>query len=112
MQKGSGMDVNERIAALEAELAKLKEEVHSSDDADGTTRRHLFKKAGIAAAGAVAGGAALAVAGATPAFAVHQPEDLGLGLANTTAGLTRADCTGSGGTGYLFQAGSVYTNSS
>ena len=74
------------------------------------SRRDFAKKAALGVAGAVAGGTALALTGATPAFAAHQPEDLGLGIANTTAGLTRVDSSGSGGTAFLFQSGSVFTN--
>ena len=103
-------EIQERIAALETQLADLKAQVGGAPTEVLASRRDFAKKAALGVAGAVAGGTALALTGATPAFAVHQPEDLGLGIANTTAGLTRADSSGSGGTAFLFQSGAGFDN--
>ena len=94
----------DRVAVLEAELARLRAEV--SRDDEPASRRDVFKKLAIAGAGVAAG----AVATAAPA-AADDPDDLTLGAAKTTPNFTRADYTGSAvGAAFVFQAGSAFTN--
>ncbi len=78
----------------------------------GTSRRRLLRNVALAAGSAVT---ATVVTGALPAAAAHQPEDLGLGLVNTTAGPTTLNGVGlpAYGNVLLVQGGSAYsTNSS
>ena len=99
-------EINERIAALEAQLAVLKAEVGGApDEEQSQTRRDVFKKFAIGAAGVAAGGALLAKA--TPA-AANNLDNIKIGTqggANNLGTLaTRVDYTGPAteGTGFVF----------
>lgn len=62
------MNVEDRVAALEAELSRLRNQLGDNSSVP-SSRREVFKKVGAVAAGALAGGTALAVAGANAAGA-------------------------------------------
>lgn len=96
----------ERLTTSQAETA---EPSTATAVEEPTSRRGMLKVAGVAA-----GAAAIAVATrATPAAALHQPEDLGLGLVNTTVDKTTLNYTPGGGVttgnGFLVQAGSGFS---
>ena len=75
-------EMHDRITQLEAELAQMKRRLSEpvsatkpttrlTDNAAEVNRRALIRKGGLALAGAAAGGAALLVAGASPATAAN-----------------------------------------
>lgn len=110
------MDLEARVAALEAELAAWRAGERPTAAATpparhpeaSTTRRGLLGRAGIAMAGVAAG----LVAGAAPA-AADDPDDLTLGAAKTASGPTAGAYTGaSRGAAFLFQSGDARTASS
>ncbi len=118
---------NRVTAALEAKVAELSarlealtggQESTASDapeaaPADHTrSRRGLLKLAGAAAVGTAVG----VVAAASPAYAAHQDEDLGVGLVNPTAGTANLKTTlnllspTAGGSALLVQTGNAFAN--
>jgi hypothetical protein len=102
-------DLAAGVAVLEEDLRRLKEERAALPIDPESSRRDLLKKVAIAGAGMAVGSAGLA----TRASAAHQPEDLGLGITNTTAGLTQADYTGpttNSPTAFVFQTPSGLPN--
>ena len=108
-------EINERIAALEAQLAVLKAEVGGApDEEQSQTRRDVFKKFAIGAAGVAAGGALLAKA--TPAAAANT-DNIKIGTQGGPINLgtltTRVDYTGPAteGTGVVFQSGTSFAAS-
>ena len=102
-------DIHDRIAALEAQLAELKLEVVSHEAEASTSRREVFKKLAIGAAGVAAGGVLLGKA--TPAAALAGDPILIGAVTNTSTAYTRADYTGTGtGAAFLIQSGNDFTN--
>lgn len=100
-------EIADRIAALEAELAALKAHVAETEatDAERTSRRAVFRKLAVGAAGVAAGASVLR---AQPAAAANG-DPIALGQTNTATAATRADYTGPGSTtGFLFQSGNGF----
>jgi hypothetical protein len=106
-------EVDSRIAQLEAQLQTLKAEVAADRNDDLTTRRAMFKKLALGAAGV----AAVGLATSEPAAALDGDFiKLGTeGAPNASTSATRADHTGAAAIkmGFVFQDGSSFaaTNS-
>ena len=101
-------EINERIAALETQLAELKAAVTEPQIEVVSSRRDMFKKLAIGAAGVAAGGALLGKA--TPAAAAPGSTVL-MDQANTSTGFFQSTYTGPNtGVGHLFESGTAFTN--
>ncbi len=104
-------EINERIAALETQLAELKAAVTEPQIEVVSSRRDMFKKLAIGAAGVAAGGALLRAAPAAAtdnsAFVLGQDGT----AANTSVALTGVNNVGgpAGGAAFLFQTGNTWT---
>ena len=81
--------------------------VEEATTSAGTSRRRMLRNVALVTGGAVA---ATVAVGAQPAAAAHQPEDLGLGLVNATAGKTTLNGVGLpvAGNVLLVQSGDAY----
>lgn len=103
-------EINERIAALEAQLAELKASVAGDEPAETSSRRDVFKKLAIGATAVAAGGSLLAKA--TPAAAANgDPILMGVEAGQNVATLpTRLNYTGAT-TGLVVQSGTTYSAS-
>ena len=103
-------EIHERIAALEAQLAELKQEVAAPEGEVSTSRRDVFKKLALGAAGVAAGGALLGKA--TPAAAADgQAVLMGTEAGqNVAASATRLNYTGAASTAaVVVQSGTTYS---
>lgn len=100
-------EITDRIAALEAELTALKAHVAEAEAAEveRTSRRAVFKKLAVGAAGVAAGASVLR---AQPAAAANGAAIVTGGSVDGTSA-TRADYLGPGSTtGFLFQSGNGF----
>ena len=101
-------ELDSRIAQLEAQLEALKAEVAAERQDEVTTRRSMFKKLALGAAGV----AAVGLGSSEPAAALSASILLGTeGAPNVQTSPMRADHTGpsTNGMGFLFQDGTSYT---
>ena len=106
-------EIHDRITALEAQLAELKNEVREPTEVvEPTSRRDVFKKLALGAAGVAAGGALLGKA--TPAMAADgQAILMGTEAGQNVATLpTRLNATGAGRVGLVVQSGTSYASGS
>lgn len=102
-------ELDSRIAQLEAQLHALKAEVAADRNDDQTTRRAMFKKLALGAAGV----AAVGLATSEPAAALNGNAILqGVeGGANAATLPTRVNHTGPDAMGFVFQDGTTYVAS-